>query len=309
MHSEIEFVASTKEQPRQWAHKMTNHDDRLPAHLRRLIRLAVVSAFAGALLGGVISLVVDSQFRAEMTLMPVSTDGRSIGGGALSGIEGLGGLASLAGIGGSDSAKYESMELLDSHILAMRFIEAHQLLPVLFAKKWDAEARRWKTKAEDEPTLWDGDKSFHDIVKISEDRRTGIVRLSVTWKDRQLAADWANGIVDSANEYLRQAALDRSNKNLSFLNQQIERTNVLEVRQAVFKLIESEMKKMMLAQTTREYAFRVIDPAVPPKKRIWPKTLLMIAFGGIFGIIVVLVGEVANKAIRNYLAENLGRTV
>ena len=75
----------------------------------------------------------------------------------------------------------------------------------------------------------------------------------------------ANGLVGLANELLRTRALEEAQRNIAYLNAQADRTNEVELRRAIFNLIESETKTLMLANGRTEYAFRVVDPAVPPE--------------------------------------------
>jgi len=67
---------------------------------------------------------------------------------------------------------------------------------------------------------------------------------------------------------------------------------VVEVRAAVYKTMESELKDAMLARTRDSYAFRVLDLAVvrDAKDTDSPNKPLIIAMGGsvglLFGIIL-----------------------
>jgi uncharacterized protein involved in exopolysaccharide biosynthesis len=57
--------------------------------------------------------------------------------------------------------------------------------------------------------------------------------------------------------------------------------------------METEMQKLMLARGSDEYAFRVVDPAEPPRKRSRPKrTLLVISafvVGGVLSVLIVFI--------------------
>ncbi len=60
----------------------------------------------------------------------------------------------------------------------------------------------------------------------------------------------------------------------------------------MYELIENETKSRMLANTRKEYAFTVVDPASAPEDRIWPRRSLMVitgvAIGGILGLLAAL---------------------
>jgi uncharacterized protein involved in exopolysaccharide biosynthesis len=56
-----------------------------------------------------------------------------------------------------------------------------------------------------------------------------------------------------------------------------------------------------MAQTTPEYSFRVIDPAMPPRHKQWPRPALLIAFGIFAGALLWLTVEAALHALRKSL--------
>ena len=87
-----------------------------------------------------------------MTLAaPVTQNSSGIGGALRSQ---FGGLAALAGVdlGSGGGRKDESIATLSSLGFARDFIVAENLLPVLFADKWDAAANRWRDPSQ-VPTL------------------------------------------------------------------------------------------------------------------------------------------------------------
>ena len=89
-----------------------------------------------------------------------------------------------------------------------------------------------------------------------------------------------------ANERLRARAIDEATRNIAFLNAQIPQTSVVEVQHAIYNLIESETKTLMLANVRKEFAFTVIDPAVPPERKYRPKRSVYVAFGLFLGLAI-----------------------
>jgi Uncharacterized protein involved in exopolysaccharide biosynthesis len=61
---------------------------------------------------------------------------------------------------------------------------------------------------------------------------------------------------------------------------------VVELREALARLIESEMQEQVLAQVATEYAFRVIDPPRVPDEVYAPKPLFVIVFAAVFGLMI-----------------------
>jgi len=223
-------------------------------------------------------------YSAEVLMMPVAVNDASS---SVSGFGGqLGGLASLAGLslGTMDDRKAEAIATLKSRALTDAFVSENNLLPVLYASKWDEATQQWKTAPDKVPTLWDAYKRIKQIRKLDEDKKTGLLTLEVDWNDPQLAARWANELAARANRLLRKQAIERADRNIGYLRQQINETSLVEVRQALYRLVETELKTAMLAQSSEDYAFRVIDPAVVPQEKIWPKRALLLIVGLFAGL-------------------------
>lgn len=216
----------------------------------------------------------------------------------------FGGLAALAGVnlGGGGGTKDESIAFLKSRALTEKFIKDENLLPVLFSENWDSENKKWNVeKPEDTPTMWDAYKIFNkSIRKVSEDRKTGLVTLAIEWKDPKLAADWAGKLVERVNKHMRERAVQESEKNLKYLKNALSRTSSVEVQEAIYGIIESQIKTIMLSKSREEYSFKVIDPPVVPEDRIKPKRRQIVMLGFIIGIFL----GVFIAFGRNYIKQN-----
>lgn len=248
--------------------------------------LLIATPLLGVLLGFGASYLVEPLYRVEAVLLPQQ-------GGAQQGLLGslagqLGGLASLAGVDvGGPSSKHEAIEVLKSRSLAEEFIRSRELLPVLFRDEWDAEAQGWRVGSlRDVPTLADGVREFDRRVRaVYEDRRTGLVTLRVTWRDADTAADWANDLVRRANAHMRSRTVDETRRSLEFLTEKAGAEQSVSVREALYKIVESQYKSLALASVREDFAFRVIDAATPPDPDDFsqPRRALFAAVGGCLG--------------------------
>src|SRR5207253_2013461 len=82
-----------------------------------------------------------------------------------------------------------------------------------------------------------------------------------------------------ANELIRTRALEESRRSIAYLSAQLERTTDVNMRNVMFNIIESETKRLMLANGRMEYAFQVIDPAIAPEVRARPRRVLLAWIG------------------------------
>lgn len=255
------------------------------AFLARHKAIIIPSVLLCAVAATALTFVMKPKYRAEVVFSPVASAG-GLGSGLSNS---LGGLAALAGvnIGGVGKRAEESLEYLRSREFARGFIERHSLMPVLFANKWDAARGQWRT--DDPPTIAQGvDRLSKKMRQITEDHRTGIVTMALIWRDRVAAAQWANAMVAEADDALRQRAIAEYTRSIEYLKAEGAQSAVVEVRLAVYKTMESELKEAMLARTRDAYAFKVLDPAVvrDPKDIDSPNSPLIIAMGAGFGLLL-----------------------
>jgi uncharacterized protein involved in exopolysaccharide biosynthesis len=275
----------------------------LMADLRRAVVPIIVATIIGGIIGGAIGLYRDKEYSASIIVSPVPQDSNSSKG-ALGAIANqFSDLASIAGVTPPGaSARSEPIAVLQSQLLTQNYIKAENLLPVLYADKWDEASKRWKaTDPKKFPTLWTGNQYFmKNIRQVVDDKATGLVTMKIKWKDPQQAAKWANDLVKATNEYLRSKAIRESERNIAYLTDQGAKTNIVEVRQAVYSLLEQEIDKEMVALGREEYALRVVDPAFPPEKPsslgVISLTILGLICAAMLSIIVVFARKVLQLA-------------
>lgn len=249
----------------------------------RWVILAFVLGFAT--LATVYALVASAWYTAEVVLTPAGTkNGQGLGlSSQLQDVGLLAGLAGSIGLGGSRTA--EPIAVLKSRDLARKFIEEQGLLHVLLAEKWDARAGRWKeSDPRRQPDIRDAIEYFDKaIMQVTEDKKTGLVTVAIRWKDATVAASWANRIVDLLNEQMSSRALTEGEANVAFLQKELATTAIVEVKQPLSRLLETELQKVMIARGDKQYAFRIIDHADVPKLRSWPKRRVIVALGILAG--------------------------
>ncbi len=246
--------------------------------------IAITSIFT---LGGVTyALLAQEWYKADVVLAPA--DAKKSMSGALAQ---FGGLASLAGISLPGAGEQEPVAVLKSKEFARAFITDLNLMPV-FLK--DAESSGKPLDIRDAVRVFDT-----SVRTVSEDKKTGLVTLSIRWKDPDTAAEWANLLVQRLNDRLRQQALAESERNVAYLQKEMAATSVVSLQQSMGRVLEGEMQKLMLARGNEEFAFKVIDRATPPKLRESPKRSLIaivsLLAGGFLGVLVVFL----RKAIQN----------
>jgi uncharacterized protein involved in exopolysaccharide biosynthesis len=271
----------------------------IAAHPWRLVASVVLftAAFTTA------AFVLTPIYRASIVLIPAKTDNNSdTGGGGLGG--GIGGVASLVGInlGQGDELTEEALAVLKSREFAQKFIDDRNLMPVLYAKKWDAQAGKWMVDEKHQPTPARAFRYFDKKIRtVVQEKKTSLITVNIDWTDRIAAANWANDLVRRLNLEMRKREMARADSEVAYLEREFETTNAVATREAIAHLIEIQVKQRMLAAVTEEFAFRVIDHATPPDAddRHFPNKLLMVIAGPIVGFIVGVSWILLGSALRS----------
>jgi len=257
--------------------------------IRNLWPYWLAGALIGGLVAGAVAFTVRPIYRASTVVMPVSAQDS---GGTLARLAGqFGGLASLAGLGGMQSdGRNEAIAVLKSQAFTEKFIVDENLLPVLFADKWDGATGKWKVSDPSEtPTLWDAWLLFDKRIRtIIEDRDRGLVTVRVEWHDPEQVSRWANLMVERANQQLRDRKLAEIDANLAYLQGELGKAQLVELRQAIGKVMESQVSERMIASGRKDYAFRPLDPAraPDPDRPESPKKALWIVLGTVGGMLL-----------------------
>lgn len=258
------------------------------AHLLASWKLILLVGFLGGVAGIAVSFLLPKTYRSEAVL--VAAANRDARGALAESLGGLSGLASLAGINlmSGNSSRDADLEYLKSRELLRRFMKRHTVLPVIYPERWDARGKKWSGEEPSEDAAVA--RLQARVVSILQDRRTGSIKVAVTLRDPKLAAEWANLIVADANSDLRATAQDNARKSVEFLNAELTKTTLLGVEQAIYRLIEGQINSIMIANITTDYAFRVVDPAVPsdPHRYASPNRILLGMVGGMLSGILVL---------------------
>tara|TARA_B100001750_G_scaffold224416_1_gene215452 strand:- start:824 stop:1678 length:855 start_codon:yes stop_codon:yes gene_type:complete len=242
------------------------------------------------LLGIGYALYTPQIYQATLVMIP-NSDQKSLS----SNIDSLAsqfGVSGLIGRGNQNFSmknKEVAEAILFSRIFIEKFIEDKNLMPILFADKWDEKNNKWKVSKSSIPKFEEAYRIVSkDIVSLSTDARTGIMTLRVQWTDKKLVADWANSMINMVNNNIRDLAISESEASILYLKNELESTQLSELKMVLYKLIEQDISNISLAKSQENYAFKILDPARVPNKRIKPKRTQIVISSSIFGFLISL---------------------
>jgi len=240
-------------------------------------------------------------YRAEALVQPrVDAQPGSALGAIAAQLGSLGDFTGLSMPGGGDRSV--TIATLRSRAVIEPFIEQRKLLPKIFASKWDEVVGAWKSADPKRiPTTWHGYNEFtRKMFKVVEDRKTNLVLVSIEWSDPQEAQLWVTELIARTNDHLRTKAVQEGEKNLKYLYEQAGVIGQVELRQALYGLIEGELKKLMVAKGGEEFALKTIDAAVVPRKRTYPQRAQVILLGFFGGLALAASFVYARGKVRSY---------
>lgn len=197
----------------------------------------------------------------------------------------LGSLASLAGISLPQSSNdvQTALAVLDSRIFLENFIIENNILEVLYNDDWDSENGEWY---DERPNIWSAVNLFKSLTSHRFDPDSGVIIFSIEWEDPELAASWTNNLIQELNNFLRDEEIKTGESNIFFLQQQAELASFSNLKLMLDDLILEEIKKITLAKASKDFAFKVLDPAVVPLERYGPQKRLIVIFGTIIGFFI-----------------------
>ena len=212
-------------------------------------KFIIATTFVTTLFVGVFSLLTPNKFTATVTLISLDKGNSSDISSLLSASSGnLGFLASQAGLvaGGSDKL----LVLLNSRTLKESVINELDLLPILFEEKWDKSKNTWKSskisvlnKRDNNPSLQDGTDALKNKLFVGKDKETGVITLSYTSNNPEVAATVANQFTIELEKYTKQNTLSNAKKNRIFIEDQLKLTkNELELHEIELQRFQKKNK-------------------------------------------------------------------
>ena len=143
------------------------------------------------------------------------------------------------------------------------------------------------------PSSWNLFKAFSRRLAVSENRDSGLVSVSIEYYSPFIAKQWVDMYVESINHFMQQRQVDKVSRNIEYLQKQIEKTSIAEMREVFYTIIEEQTKSKMLAEASPEYAFVVVSPSMVPEEKSTPNRasicILITLLGGILSVVLVLV--------------------
>ena len=136
------------------------------------------------------------------------------------------------------------------------------------------------------------------MIKITEDKQTSFITISINHKSPFVAKEWVELIIYEINESMRKIDKEIAQNSILYLDETLETTNINSVKDAAVKLLESQMQTLMLTSSSEYYVLKIIDSPIVPEKKSGPSRSLICVLGTFFGTIVSIILVVLQNYIR-----------
>ena len=126
-------------------------------------------------------------------------------------------------------------------------------------------------------------EEFRERVAVSQDKKSGLINISVEYYSPQIAKQWVDLFIITINDYMRARKLEQVNRNIEYLTAQIDKTAIADMREVFYQLVEEQTKSKMLAEASPDYAFVPVSPSMVPEEKSQPKRALICILGTLLG--------------------------
>jgi hypothetical protein len=189
---------------------------------------------------------------------------------------------------------------LQSRHFVMRFLDEHNVYRHFYPDQWLAGEQRWADGFE--PDRGEVFTRFRDEVRsIDRDEETDIITVSMVWPDPVVARDWANAYVAGFNAYIRERTMDDVRRKQAYLENELHQSDVLEIQQSIYRLIEAQTAIAMLASAREDYVLEIIDPAALPYRSFTLSRKKRVVVGAIAGLLLGTFAVLASVLIQQML--------
>ena len=265
-----------------------------------------------SVIGVIYSLYLPNIYESKAVLTPVNQSS-SISG-ALRGYSGLAGLAGISlPSGGNEGNSDKALQKIGSLSFFENSLLSNIYLPNLMAvKSWDYKTntldydknifninsnvwiRDYSYPRQQTPTAQESFEVFKTKhLNLVSDKKSGFITLSIKHQSPFVAKQWVELVVSEINAYYSQKDKAESEKAVSYLSQQILKTNLSEIKLVMAELLQEETKKLTLIEANKFYVFEYIDPPVVMEMKSEPiRSIICIIsalFGGMLGLFIVLI--------------------
>ena len=271
------------------------------------------------------SYLLKKQYKAEITLYPAKKD-------ATQGINQIQALAANFGINNANTDQnFNIPDVVKSRRIALSAINQRwdigDNLPVNLRSFWFDKNNLWmsllksKNDSDSLEVTEKAIKKFQRHIQVSEDRMSGLIKISTTFENPKLSADIANFIGDQVEIYIQKENSAQSKKEkvfisdrLSIVKNELEESELglkefkernrgyedspelfmifsqlfreVEAKKQVYLTLQQQLELARIEEVKQSPILHVLDYAFPPIKKSFPNRRLFFLISIFIGLIL-----------------------
>ena len=136
---------------------------------------------------------------------------------------------------------------------------------------YDAEKNIWSNG--NQPSTLDAYEIYRDLLGIWRDKDNGFINITITHISPIFAFELLSLVIKESNHIMRMRDLEEASDSLAFLGDEIQKTSILEMRNSISSLLQSQLEKKMVANIRKDYVLRTIEPPFIPERKSAPSRL------------------------------------
>ena len=231
------------------------------------------------------------------------------------------GLPAMIGVslfGETNGSASEIIELIQSREFVKRLISFEDVLPSLLAfesydsssKKlifdsgvYDSKSKKWVRNVNynqlSKPSYLEAHRAYSEMLDISIDKVSGLISLKFEHVSPIFAQQILSIIIQEANNFNREMDIKNANLALSHFEKELSKTSLLEIKESINQLIETQLETKMMASIYDDYILVSIEPPFVPDRRSRPVRSFIVIISTLIGGLLSLMYVI----IRNYFLE------
>jgi LPS O-antigen subunit length determinant protein (WzzB/FepE family) len=155
---------------------------------------------------------------------------------------------------------------------------------------YDVDSEKWVSTSpfsvNGVPSSQDAHRVFLKDFSMSENEITGLVSTSFNHVSPYVATELLNIVIMELNNKLRNEEILLASKSKQYLEEEVIKAQLSDVRVAISDLIQQQIGKIAMANSSPQYLFKVLANPYPPERKFKPKRSIIVILYSMFGIFV-----------------------
>ena len=173
-------------------------------------------------------------------------------------------------------------------LLAINGFDKIKKVPDYNKEIYDIETKTFKEAYLSSLSVEKAHKKFIQHFTVAKTKR-GFIKISVSHFSPIITKKWLNLIFSEMNIAVKNVKTLEARKSLDYLNKELSLAKETELKKVIAKLIENQIKTMMISDISDDFVFSIVDsPKVPEKKYAPHRAKICIAIT-VIGFILICV--------------------